>query len=112
MDSTCEIQAGICGFRTRATASCDDSQHVTFEVASDCQKIAGLGQRLAAAGAVDAYSEIDARTGSVLLATARDVLTGCCAGCAVPVGLFKTMQVAAGLALPKDIAINLETANG
>jgi len=35
------------------------------------------------------------------------VLTGCCAGCAVPVGLFKAMQVAAGLALAKDIAITL-----
>jgi uncharacterized 2Fe-2S/4Fe-4S cluster protein (DUF4445 family) len=52
------------------------------------------------------------RTGSVLLRTARDVLTGCCAGCAVPVGLFKTMQVAAGLALPKDITINMESSNG
>ena len=29
----------------------------------------------------------------------------CCSGCAVPVGIFKGMQVAAGLALPKDIRI-------
>jgi hypothetical protein len=33
--------------------------------------------------------------------------TNCCAGCAVPAGLFKAMQVAAGLALPKDITIRL-----
>jgi hypothetical protein len=37
----------------------------------------------------------------------KETLTGCCAGCAVPVGLFKAMQVAAGLALPKDITIKL-----
>jgi hypothetical protein len=112
MQPTCDIHAGVCGFRTRATALSDDSQHVTFELESDCQKIVAMGQRLAEAGALDAYGEIDARTGSVLLRTARDVLTGCCAGCAVPVGLFKTMQVAAGLALPKDITINMESSNG
>lgn len=112
MHSTCDIHAGVCGFHTRATAISDDSQHVTFEVVSDCRKIAGLGQRLAEAGALDAYGEIDARTGSVLLAMARDALTGCCAGCAIPVGLFKAMQIAAGLALPKDITIKLETSNG
>ncbi|MDT8389456.1 MAG: hypothetical protein RRC34_03000 [Lentisphaeria bacterium] len=112
MHSTCEIQAGVCGFRTQATALSDDSQHVTFDLESDCQKIADLGRRLAAAGALDAYGEIDSRTESALLAIAREVLTGCCAGCAVPVGLFKMMQVAAGLALPKDIIINLETSNG
>jgi hypothetical protein len=37
----------------------------------------------------------------------RATLKGCCAGCAVPAGLFKAMQVAAGLALPKDINIRL-----
>lgn len=112
MHSTCDIQAGICGFRTRATASCADARHVTFDLESDCQKIVALGQRLAEMGALDVYDDIDARTESVLLATARDVLAGCCAGCVVPVGLFRTMQVAAGLALPKDMTIKLEIPNG
>ncbi len=112
MQPTCDIDAGVCGFRTRATALSDDSQHVTFDLESDCQKIVALGQRLAEAGALDAYGEIDVRTGPVLLTTARGGLTGCCAGCAVPVGLFKLMQVTAGLALPKDITINMEIPNG
>ena len=111
MQSTCDIHAGVCGFRTRATVLCDDSQHVTFDLESDCGKIAALGRRLAEAGTLDAYGEIDPRAGSVLLATARDALTGCCAGCVVQVGLFKAMQVAAGLALPKDIIIKLETSH-
>ena len=42
----------------------------------------------------------------------RANLHGCCAGCAVPVGLFKAMQVAAGLALPKDIEIALSLERG
>lgn len=107
-----DIQAGSCGFRTRGTAVGDDSQHVTFRIESDCPRIRALGQRLAAAGALDAYGEIDVRTESVLLATARAVLTGGCTGCVVPVGLFKAMQVAASLALPKDITINLEVSDG
>jgi len=107
VNATCEIQAGICGFRTRGTAVSEDSQHVTFRVESDCAKIVTLAQQLAGRKPLDAYSEIDGRTDSVLLETARGVLTGCCAGCAVPVGLFKAMQVAAGLALPRDIEIRL-----
>jgi hypothetical protein len=39
--------------------------------------------------------------------TVRESLKGCCAGCAVPVGIFKSMQAAAGLALPKDITITI-----
>jgi len=108
MNTSYEIQAGICGFRTHGVVASDDAQHVTFRIESDCAKIVELAKQLAAKGPLDAYGEIDARTGSALLETARSVLTGCCAGCAVPVGLFKAMQVAAGLALPKNIAINLE----
>lgn len=111
MHTKLEIQAGICGFRTSGEARCEDSQHVTFALESDCAKIAELARRLVPQGPLDAYGEIDPRTESVLLATARGVLTGCCAGCAVPIGLFKAMQVAAGLALPKDILISLESTN-
>jgi len=41
------------------------------------------------------------------MAVARECLKGCCAGCAVPVAIFKAMQVAAGLALPKSIRIEI-----
>lgn len=78
---------------------------VTFAVTSDCEKITGLAEALKAKGPVNAYLEIDARTESSIMATVRERLTGCCAGCAVPAGIFKSMQVAAGIALPKNIAI-------
>jgi len=42
---------------------------------------------------------------SQILKSAAEILTGCCAGCAAPAGIFKAMQVAAGLALAKDIQI-------
>jgi hypothetical protein len=107
MNATVEIDAGICGFRTKASAVSPDEQNVSFDVQSDCEKIRQLGELLKAQGPFDAYQEIGPSPGSMVLQAARSVLTGCCAGCAVPAGLFKAMQVAAGLALPKDIAIRL-----
>ena len=107
MKACVEIEAGICGFRTQATASSDDSQYVGFSIQTDCDKISLLAKALADREPIDAYQEISPIGEGVFMATVRETLKGCCAGCAVPVGLFKAMQVAAGLALPKDIVIHL-----
>jgi hypothetical protein len=107
MIATAEIEAGICGFHTTVHARSEDGRHVVFGLETDCEKIRQLGARLQALGPVDAFQEINPTSGSHVLETARASLTGCCAGCAMPVGLFKTMQVAAGLALPKDVHIAL-----
>ena len=102
-----EMDGGACGFHTQADAISDDDQHLTFTIHTDCEKIGRLAAALADRQPLDAYQEIGQGAQGVLLATARETLTGCCAGCAVPVGLFKAMQVAAGLALPKDVSIRL-----
>jgi len=106
MTAKVEIEAGVCGFRTRATARSDDGQNVTLEVTSDCEKIQKVAASLNQAP-LDAYREISAGGKGKLLGCAAETLKGCCAACAVPVGLFKSMQVAAGLALPRDISIRL-----
>ena len=105
MNTRVEINAGICGFRTVVHATSEDGQNVSFRIASECEKIRGLASALKTKGPIDAYQEISTEGQSVIMATVRKCLKGCCAGCAVPVGIFKGMQVAAGLALPKDIAI-------
>ena len=107
MKAHVEIEAGVCGFRTQATAASDDDQNVTFAVESDCEKISQLAAALASRQPLDAYREISPAGEGVFMATVRETLKGCCAGCAVPAGLFKAMQVAAGLALPRDISIRL-----
>jgi hypothetical protein len=107
MKAMVNIDAGICGFVTTACVTSEDGQHVIFDVDSNCDKIAPLGQTLGKKGPIDAYQEISPGATSVIMTVIRETLTGCCAGCAVPVGLFKAMQVAAGLALPKDITIKL-----
>jgi len=107
MKALVEIDAGICGFKTSACVQSDDDQHVVFDVESGCEKIARLGSELKRKSPVDAYQEISPATASVVMEAVRSVLKGCCAGCAVPAGLFKAMQVSAGIALPKDISIRL-----
>ena len=111
MKATAEIDAGICGFHTTVRVHSEDDQHVTFDLETNCEKISHLGARLKAQGPLDAYEEINPAATSRLLETVRASLPGCCAACAVPVGLFKAMQVAAGLALPKDIHITIAVAN-
>ncbi len=105
MNTKVEIDAGVCGFHTCVRAASEDGQNVVFDIASGCEKIRGLAEALKSKGAVDAYQEISPEGQSVVMSVVRRSLRGCCAGCAVPVGIFKSMQVAAGLALPKDIRI-------
>lgn len=100
-----DIHAGICGFRTVVRARSDDMQNVTLELESTCEKISALAARLEP---IDAYQEIGDGFDGVVLTAARTVLKGCCAGCVVPSGIFKTVQVAGGVALPAPISITME----
>jgi hypothetical protein len=98
------INAGVCGFTTTVVAVSDDMQNVTFQIESDCENI----QRLAGAmPEVDAYSEIGAGFDGAVHQAIRQTLKGCCSGCVVPCGIFKAMQVAAGLALPAPASVDI-----
>lgn len=112
MKALVQIDAGICGFKTKIRAESDDSQNVTFKVASGCEKVRSFSAALIAKGPVDGYAELGAGAEGVVLTTGRESLKGCCAACAVPVGAFKAMQVAAGVALPKDVSLHLSAGDG
>ena len=103
-----KIEAGICGFVTEVTAEAPDDQMVSLAIKSDCEKITALGEALKDKE-IDGYAEIGAGSKGVILTEACNHLSGCCAGCAVPVGIFKAMQVAARVALPKEVKIFLES---
>lgn len=105
MKAKVEVDAGVCGFRTSGVVVSSDEQLITFEVSSDCEKIRDLLALMGKEPPIDAYQEINPAGESAVMAAARRSLKGCCAGCAVPVGLFKAMQVAAGLALPMEVHI-------
>jgi hypothetical protein len=92
------INAGICGFVTEVTATSEDQQHVCLQIESTCGNIKTLAASLPE---LDAYAELGAGFDGELWTAIRAGLRGCCSGCVVPSGLFKAMQIAAGVALPK-----------
>ena len=99
------ISAGICGFVTEVTATSEDQQHVHLEVRSTCESITGLAGKLPE---LDAYAELGAGFEGEFHQAVRASLRGCCSGCVVPAGLYKAMQVAAGVALPQAALVELE----
>ena len=107
MKAKVEVDAGVCGFRTSGAVVSNDEQQVAFDVSSDCEKIRDLMASMAKGPPIDAYQEISPEGESAVMSAARRSLKGCCAGCVVPVGLFKAMQVAAGLALPMEVRVRV-----
>ena len=105
--------AGICGFRTTVVADSPDKRHVTFAIETECNVVAKLVAALEERQPIDVYGEVDKRKESVILATVLETLAECRKSCAVPLGIFKAMQVVTGLALPKDVHIEVaaETAD-
>ena len=99
------VKAGICGFTTNITATSDDMQYVTFEIESECENIRRLAVDFPV---VDGYSELGLGFDGAIHQAVRGELKGCCSGCIVPCGIFKLMQVAAGLALPKQASIEID----
>ncbi|MFW5857735.1 MAG: DUF6951 family protein, partial [Planctomycetota bacterium] len=72
----------------------------------DCPRIREYAATLQAPGGVSVLEELSPEGTSRVLVHPGP----CCPGCVVPAGVFKAMQVAAGLALPKDAAITVESA--
>lgn len=107
MKARVDVAAGVCGFHTSGSVISNDEQLVTFDVSSDCEKIRNLMALLRKEPPIDAYQEISPEGESGVMKAARLSLKGCCAGCVVPVGLFKGMQVAAGLALPMEVRVSV-----
>ncbi len=105
--ATASIKAGICGFTTRVRAEADDAYQVQIALESDCEKVRACGAELSGKMPVSALDELRLGLEGAILGMARGRLKGCCAGCVTPVGVFKAMQVAAGLALPAPIWIDL-----
>ena len=101
------IEAGICGFTTTVKAVSLPSRKVRVTITSDCEDVAKMGGQLEELSWLDllrkrgdGYSAYQAAIQKVKHIT-----------CPVPVGILKAIEVEAGLALPKDVAIQFKTVN-
>lgn len=96
------IFSGVCGFTTQVEAETNDRVcHVTIE--SECKAIQKMANVLTE---VDPFNEISFRRG---MPKVHEVGHEYCthAACPVPVGIIKAVEVASGLALPKDVKIEI-----
>ena len=73
MKCRARVQAGVCGFMTTVTANSPDDQLVTFEIETDCQKIAALTESLKGKE-IDGYDEITAGFDGVIMSAVRATL--------------------------------------
>ena len=97
-----EIVSGICGFTATVEAR-TDGRRCTLSITSDCDAI----QRLAAdLTEVNPFQEISFR-GEGPQALRLGAKHCHHPACPVPVGIIKAVEVACGLALPKDANIAL-----
>ncbi len=102
--SKVRVDAGICGFATTITASSVDAQHIDLVFDSLCPHVVQAAQELTHA---DAYAELFVKPHeSAIYQTLSKHLphSGCPLYCAV----YKAIEVAAGLALPRDASIHIE----
>lgn len=98
------IEAGNCGFHTDVEATRGEKYQVSLKIESGCKHIQKLATDLQA---VNALEEISYKRGSrEILSKATEYCNH--AACPVPVGIIKTVEVAAGLALPKIVTIEIE----
>ena len=103
-----QINPGICNFNTTVTATTEDSQNTTFKFITECEIIKIFEKQLEEISPIDAIETLGPEE-NIILAKANKLLQtqGCCDACVVPAGAVKAMQIAAGLALPKDVSITI-----
>jgi hypothetical protein len=109
MEAKIKVDAGICGFKTVIAATSEDNMHVDLKVVSPCETIKELSALIKEKTPVDAYQELSPQHDSVIMEVSRSLLVkkGCCEACVVPAAVCKAIHIAAGLALPKDVTIEI-----
>jgi len=101
--ATVEIDAGVCGYSTTVRATRGQGYLVQISIESECPHIRKIGEEITE---VDALQQIGLRGGlPPVLQTAYKLCAH--AACPVPSGLVKAIEVAAGLALAKDVTMRV-----
>lgn len=110
MEVKVKVDAGICGFKTVITTTSEDSMNVNLKVVSPCEIIKGLAAQYKEISPVNAYQDLSPQHESQILKISRKVLVekGACEACIVPAAVCKAMYIVAGLALPKDLSIEIK----
>jgi hypothetical protein len=103
--ATVEIDAGVCGHATTVKATRGEGHSVKIAIESDCPQVRSLDAEI---DEVDALQQIGLRKG---LPPVLQIAYARCAhaACPVPAGVIKAIEVAAGLALPRDVSMRVSS---
>jgi len=102
--ATVTVHAGVCGFVTTITATSDDGQNVSIAWKTTCPHAEKAKAELTG---VDAFTEIFRKPAET---TVYAVLSRYLVHTACPLysGFFKAIEVAGGLALPRNVTMKIE----
>lgn len=101
--SVVKVQPGVCGLASTIRARLNADELVELTIESECGKIMKSAQSLQP---VDAYAELFAPASQSALCA--QLSQGLHATCPVCCAALKAVEVAAGLALPRDVHIEIE----
>ncbi len=102
---TVNVFAGICGFSTTIKIESEDSRMATLQIESECEIIQKISAELLES---DIFKNCFAQIGdSPVYHTFRKHRSH--AACPVPSAITKGLEVAGGLALPRDVQFKLES---
>lgn len=101
--SEVKVNPGVCGFNTSIKVSSEDMQSAIIEINTGCSHIKNIAQELKE---VDGYEECFSEFGdSKVYELAKKYCKH--AACPVPAAIIKGIEVACGLALPKDVEMKI-----
>lgn len=98
------IKCGICGFNIQVEADCSDGQHVNIKLESTCPSYKKIAEELTE---VDAYRDVFQKLheSKVYEVVSKYSKHPSCPGIS---GILKTVEVAAGMALPQEASMKIE----
>ena len=102
--ATVEILPGICGLKTKLKLTADEEQTVQVEIESECPYVTAMQNELKD---LDGYSECFAKYSSSTVYTVAEKYIKHLA-CPIPTAIIKGMEVACGLALPRNVSLVIE----
>ncbi len=98
------VDPGICGLKSKITVESADMMSASVSIESDCPDITKLGENI---GEIDSMKDVFAKIGdSSVYQRGKEF---CSHGtCPVPMAILKGVEAACGLALPKDVVVEIK----
>jgi hypothetical protein len=99
-----DVNPGVCGLKSKIIAKSEDMQMVKLDIQSDCPHISQMNKELEEVdGFIECFSKFgDSRVYEIAKKYCRHPV------CPVPGAILKGIEASIGLALPREVVINIK----